>query len=421
MVSSKSSRNSLAGSSKSSSSEQGTSAPRSQQPGRDAIVLIRTYLPSRDSEPSAPPPYSQLLRPICIPQISLHPKWDSAFARGYSQALADAGISQEDFLNFIDGLNLAMAASPPLRVVDVAGIMLSFVPLLLPMLAGVIISAASQTSMRKLSKTLTDHYLRAANLQLFNPRGLSVRICTTRAMTRMFIQQDLPTSQPSKLNRMGRFVGSMILQTPLVGQVLEPFIRAVSHKPPIIQPSEGPTKNSALRRRLAQTWDYAAPLQIDGMPPPRDPPEGVRAAMASWGVKFEKTRQEKEEQKNEDRRRALAAQRMGIDLRTWNLQVDGGMRREYSRQVKQHEERRSGSRPGLLGHVFESRMTEMERKVASADLLEHWADDGVLWLVIMSSENDARIEGIGLAEDPAEEQTGEYTWRSDIGYGETTS
>jgi hypothetical protein len=38
------------------------------------------------------------------------------------------GISQEQLLAFIDGLNLAITASPPLRVVDFAGEIVGKVP-----------------------------------------------------------------------------------------------------------------------------------------------------------------------------------------------------------------------------------------------------------------------------------------------------
>ena len=51
------------------------------------------------------------------------------FARGYNQVLGEPpiGISQEDFVRFLDGLNMAMTASPPLRIVDVVGKGIGFV------------------------------------------------------------------------------------------------------------------------------------------------------------------------------------------------------------------------------------------------------------------------------------------------------
>ncbi|KAJ7288072.1 hypothetical protein C8J57DRAFT_505776 [Mycena rebaudengoi] len=94
----------------SSSSESGI------QLSRDADLLINSFLPS-PSAAQPPPPYEAkgLPLPFCAPQIAA--SFDSPFATVESAV----GISQDQLLAFIDGLNLAMTASPPLRVVNVAG------------------------------------------------------------------------------------------------------------------------------------------------------------------------------------------------------------------------------------------------------------------------------------------------------------
>jgi hypothetical protein len=59
--------------------------------------------------PAPPPPESarqQLQLPICLPQITSG--YDSPFARAYNPQLQASGIEQEEFLNFLDGLNIAM-------------------------------------------------------------------------------------------------------------------------------------------------------------------------------------------------------------------------------------------------------------------------------------------------------------------------
>lgn len=84
---------------------------------RDASVLIQTYLPPdelKEAPPYRPDDVPQVL-PLCIPRVA------TAFARGYNPELETVGITQAMFLSFIDGLNLAIVASPPLRVVDVVG------------------------------------------------------------------------------------------------------------------------------------------------------------------------------------------------------------------------------------------------------------------------------------------------------------
>ncbi|KAJ3712098.1 hypothetical protein DFJ43DRAFT_1167183, partial [Lentinula guzmanii] len=50
-----------------------------------------------------------------------------------------------------------------------------------------------QTGNRTLARSLTDHYLRAANINVFKPRGLVARICTTSAML-------ILTTKPEKLD-----------------------------------------------------------------------------------------------------------------------------------------------------------------------------------------------------------------------------
>lgn len=95
----------------------------------DADFLIQTYIPAPSDTET--PPYRRddipQLLPLCIPRISVSANPASAFARGYNPALDTVGITQEMFLSFIDGLNLAIVASPPLRIVNVVGQLVGFV------------------------------------------------------------------------------------------------------------------------------------------------------------------------------------------------------------------------------------------------------------------------------------------------------
>lgn len=88
----------------------------------DTELLIQTYLPPSDA--SLPfkelPEVPTATQAFCLPQLSVG--FDTPFARGYNSELDTvAGLRQEDVLKFIDGLNMAMTASPPLRVVALAG------------------------------------------------------------------------------------------------------------------------------------------------------------------------------------------------------------------------------------------------------------------------------------------------------------
>lgn len=92
----------------------------------DADLLIRTYISSSLSL-AQPPTGLPIPLPLCIPQVSVNPNDQSAFARGYSDTLKDVGIPQDVLLNFIDGLNMAIIASPPLRVVGMVGTIIGMV------------------------------------------------------------------------------------------------------------------------------------------------------------------------------------------------------------------------------------------------------------------------------------------------------
>jgi hypothetical protein len=103
--------------------EQSTGKSSGIRLAHDADVLIRTYITPAEAYTAQ----ASIPLPICIPQAGVNPKTESGFCRGYSEALEIVGISQAVFLNFIDGLNMAISASPPLRVVDFAGTIIGLV------------------------------------------------------------------------------------------------------------------------------------------------------------------------------------------------------------------------------------------------------------------------------------------------------
>ncbi|KAF7351379.1 hypothetical protein MSAN_01569600 [Mycena sanguinolenta] len=279
---------------------------------RDADYLIQSFLPPADS----PPAYetAKLPLPYCVPQLT--PGFDAPFCRAYNPTLESVDIPQEQLLAFIDGLNLAMTASPPLRVVNVVGMAIGFVqvvsklseiPYHWAMLAGAAIQVGAQTGMRALSKTLTDRYLRTANIRLFKPRGLSVRICTTAAMQHLVMHTPI-TEGPSKITRIGRGVGTVLMKlpTPLASML----VHAVADKPPQVRPmNPGQVRSKKLlaaQRRAAGLEGYALPLDFDM--PKATKAEGVMETMASWGVRFDSWRDGRTQKKAEDLRLELERQ-----------------------------------------------------------------------------------------------------------------
>ncbi|KAJ7677449.1 hypothetical protein B0H17DRAFT_910238, partial [Mycena rosella] len=393
---------------------------------RDADYLIQSFLPMPEPEP-APPPYhpSGLPMPFCTPQIAV--SFDSPFARGYSPELqTSAGIPQEQLLAFIDGLNLAMTASPPLRVVNLAGAVIGFIPYHWAMIAGTVMQTAAQTGMHILSKTLSDRYLRAANLRLFKPKGLSVRLCTTAAMQHLVMRKGNGTG-PSTLDKIGRGVGTVLLHAPI--PFTSRIVRSIAEKPPKVHASisgvgDGKKMPLATQRRLATLHGYALPLQLDVPPPAKA--QGVMDTMGSWGVSFDAWRTGRTQNKVEQRRTELARieeqlQRMGMmggglyDHTTPQNYSMGRRERKDLRRAARRSRKREHGGGGLISGLIGPKESRLERRVANSDLLEHWASDKVLWVVIMNAEMDKEIEGIERAESlDNEEHVDQKTWQSEI-------
>ncbi|KAJ7800383.1 hypothetical protein B0H14DRAFT_2387378, partial [Mycena olivaceomarginata] len=391
---------------------------------RDADYLIQSFLPATEAAPLFEIP--KLPLPYCAPQLT--PGFDAPFCRAYNPILESVDLPQDQLLAFIDGLNLAMTASPPLRVVNIIGMAIGFVPYHWAMAAGAAIQIGAQSGMRILSKTLTDRYLRTANLRLFKPRGLSVRICTTAAMQHLVMHTPI-TAAPSKLARVGRGVGGVLMKLPL--PLASVIVHAVADKPPKV-PAMNPAlvrskKVLAAQRRVAALEGHA--LQLDFDVPKAAKAEGVMDTMASWGVKFDSWRDGRKQTKAEELRLQLEREQE----RTGSSQSSssssgvvgllgglGGLRGRLGAGG------RLGGRLGL-GSIVLSRVNgggraqrrtrdgPLELQVADADLIEHWQSAKVLWVVIMSSEIDQEIEGIELAESQNDEESiDERTWQAEM-------
>ncbi|KAJ7625367.1 hypothetical protein DFH06DRAFT_1273247 [Mycena polygramma] len=358
---------------------------------RDADFLIQSFLPP-SVLPIAQHGQSGLPLPFCTPQIAV--SFDSPFARGYNPTL------HSSLLAFIDGLNLAMTA----RMV------IGFIPYHWAMIAGTVMQTAAQTGMHILSKTLTDRYMRAANLRLFKPKGLSVRLCTSAAMQHLVMRTGNGAG-PSTMDKIGRGVGTVLLHAPI------PFssriVRAIADKPPKVHASisnvgDGQKMPLATQRRLASLEGYSLPLQLDVPPPAKA--QNAMDKMGQWGVQFDSWRTGRQQTKIEQKRRELARvesqlQRMGLGPPP---HIGAGPSSGRSRK----RERRG---PGLIGSLIGPKETKLERRVANADLIEHWESDKVLWLVIMNAEMDREIEGIERAESmDDEERVDAKTWQAEI-------
>lgn len=300
------------------------------------------------------------------------------------------------------------------------------------MLVGIALNVSAGIAIRVLSKTLTDRYLRAANAKLFQPRGYSVRLCTTPAM--LALCNVSASKARSKMDKFGRGVGTVLLKLPVINPITSTFVHAVADKAPVISASgrEGdPINSPVLRRRLAMTREFALPLTVDGLPPPEQP-RGVMETVASWGVKFDNAMEKSSERSVEQRRRAmerineagveapstmllarfqsssrsLVGQRTtstpslpislrnpsfkGVASQAFNAFNEHRLQKEIKEEQQDQQRRAMMSYTGLgntpLSSLIGQKKTTMQRKLADADLLEHWGTDKILWIVIMPSD-----------------------------------
>jgi hypothetical protein len=182
----------------------------------------------RDAPP--PPAYTpHLMRPVAIPQVS--PKMNSPFARAYSEVLFAYNIRIEEFVEFVDNFNILMTGSPPLAALNTVGQLLGFVPNHWAQLAGGLTQVTAGVATYAVIKTRCARFVKLANAEYFEPRGLKVQVKSTEEMAK---------------------ICGVALQDVMV----QPM-----------KPDEDMTGVSPLSRRLRAVEGYVAPLLFD-VPPP---------------------------------------------------------------------------------------------------------------------------------------------------------
>lgn len=123
---------------------------------------------------------SKLHKPITIPDTT--PRIGSPLLRACPPALQGYNISQDLFLRFLDDLNRAIAASPPLRILKISGDIISNVPEPTAQIVGGALSAAASVSTVAMSMSRMEILLRDVNRTVFHPTGLRVATVKTKAL-----------------------------------------------------------------------------------------------------------------------------------------------------------------------------------------------------------------------------------------------
>ncbi|KAI5835477.1 hypothetical protein K523DRAFT_291390 [Schizophyllum commune Tattone D] len=291
----------------------------------------------------------------------------------------------EEFLSFVDGLNLAIIDSPPLRVVDLVGNILGFIPLDWAVIASIVLPIGAQLGMFALSKSLTDRYLSAANDRIFRPRGLVARICTTAATQRLLGLSNVQEEEEGwkgALNSVGREVGKLVLK-PSMPEDLDAGA------------SEEDKTKRRIKRRLEALEGAALPVSLDVPPPAKV--EGFANKMQVHGVKFDEGVAKDKEKRRAARLNTLAE----VEAKLAELEAK--------------DSSKAGFFDRLAAKRAKDRRELLQRRIANAQLREKWETDEVLWLVIVDAAKDKEIFGIDEAENEADvEVMSEAAWKREI-------
>ncbi|KAI5898682.1 uncharacterized protein SCHCODRAFT_02663556 [Schizophyllum commune H4-8] len=278
----------------------------------------------------------------------------------------------DEFLSFVDGLNLAIVDSPPLRVIDLVGNILGFIPLDWAVIASIVLPLGAQLGMFALSKSLTDRYLGAANDRIFRPRELVARICTTAATQKLLGLSNVPEEEggwKGALNSVGREVGKLVLKPSMPDD-----------------PNAGATEEDKTKRRITRRLEAlegaALPVSLDVPPPAKV--EGFANKMQAHGVKFDEGVAKDKEKRRAARLKTLAE----VEAKLAELEA------------------KDQSKAGFVDHLAAKRAKDqrelLQRRIANAQLREKWETDEVLWLVIVDAAKDKKIFGIDEAENEAD-------------------
>lgn len=131
-----------------------------------------------------PPAYTQKARklsgPVAVPQASKGP--GMPFTRAYAPILAEHGVTMEEFVEFIDNLNVVSSSSPPLQVLDLAGGIAGFVPIHYAQFISMGIQAVAKIGNAAVMRTRGTVFMKKVNAEYFNPRGLRVELATGEAL-----------------------------------------------------------------------------------------------------------------------------------------------------------------------------------------------------------------------------------------------
>ncbi|KAJ5948357.1 hypothetical protein N7466_001372 [Penicillium verhagenii] len=137
-----------------------------------------------DANP-APPPYimnenlsqSRLSAPVVLPQRRPRTR-DRGFIRAYAPALAECGIDQTMFIDFLNTAEKACQAAPWLQAINLASIGTIWLPSVTGIAVSIAIQIATDIAIAVDGRRKTNSFFDQINKEFFQPRGLFCLIMT---------------------------------------------------------------------------------------------------------------------------------------------------------------------------------------------------------------------------------------------------
>jgi hypothetical protein len=126
-----------------------------------------------------PPPYptGQLALPVVITQRRPESR-TKGFVLAYSPLLADVGIDQTTFLDFLGNLNKSLAPSPWIQAINLASFAGQMIPEPFTIMISIAVMKVADAASELHSRSKTNRFLDQVNEDFFAPRGLVALIMT---------------------------------------------------------------------------------------------------------------------------------------------------------------------------------------------------------------------------------------------------
>ncbi|KAJ5691393.1 hypothetical protein N7488_012128 [Penicillium malachiteum] len=172
----------------------------------------------------------------------------SPFVRARVPQLEETwSITENEFLKFLDNLNESFIASPAFQAADGIGDILGFTPSATLQIVGVGMNVAAGLGTVAASKIRTKKYMKKANAEIFEPKGLHATLCKTGEMLAM---AGLPNDK------------NLFMSTPPTP--LRPGTQSVPQPPP------GEDPKMVIKKRMAVLGDNVMPIMLDNVASPAE-------------------------------------------------------------------------------------------------------------------------------------------------------